>query len=134
MNHVEKLMEQVRLQSRLMGNLTLGELRRELAAAPASNAVLIDRYGAAPAAMASYRGYYDHVAIETSCLRTTVGAYLAVVDTALKATFEGYKGGSYEMGTDTPVWVSEWGQCSGVAVVGVKTEGAITALQTNVID
>jgi hypothetical protein len=59
----------------------------------------------------SYRGYYEDLAFELA-ENVTVGAMLADARTALGKTFQGYKGGDYEMGNWTSVWLAEYG-CTG---------------------
>lgn len=54
----------------------------------------------------SYRGYYEQVAFEIE-YDTTVEMMLAEVRSAVGQSFEGYKGGSYRMRSDTPVWIVE---------------------------
>ncbi len=58
----------------------------------------------------SYRGYYDQLAFEPM-QNVTVGAMLADAKSALGQTFQGYKGGDYEMGEWTEVWLAHYGQC-----------------------
>jgi hypothetical protein len=56
----------------------------------------------------SYRGYYDHLAFEPA-ENITVGAMLAAAESAVGTTYPGYKGGEYEMGLYTDVWLSRYG-------------------------
>ena len=56
----------------------------------------------------SYRGYYDQLAFEPS-ENVTVGEMLKCAKDSLGKTFTGYKGGEYEMGEYTDVWLSEYG-------------------------
>lgn len=102
-----------------------------------------------PTALASYRGYYDHLAIarreanhpETGFpppvtgsvygytpghlelrIKTpaTVGELAHALFIAVTAEFEGYKGGRYAMDADTPLWVSEWGQVDRLRVAAIE--------------
>lgn len=52
----------------------------------------------------SYRGYYDELAFEVE-RDTTVGDMLAAAKSALDATFQGWKGGDYEMSEHTACWL-----------------------------
>lgn len=52
-----------------------------------------------------YRGYYDNVAFSPRN-DVTVGYVLSEVDSAVGATFEGYKGGLYTMTVDTLCWIA----------------------------
>lgn len=56
----------------------------------------------------SYRGYYDQLAF-TPCGLMTAGDILEFASGAIGRRFEGYKGGSYLMSADTPVWLAAWG-------------------------
>lgn len=69
--------------------------------------------------VSSYRGYYDHLAIEPGECILTVKDAQRDLQQALGRTFVGYKGGEYTMTETTPVWVANWGQCSRYAVCGV---------------
>ena len=66
----------------------------------------------------SYRGYYADLAIKPSSTPTKVGTILLQAKAALGKTFKGYKGGDFEMGDDTPLWVAPWGS-TGHAVVDI---------------
>lgn len=59
----------------------------------------------------SYRGYYEDLAFEITG-PTSVGDMLAAARSALGATYQGWKGGDYEMSRYTEVWlVQEEGDC-----------------------
>ena len=60
----------------------------------------------------SYRGYYEQLAFEPTA-DVTVGEMLAAARSALGATFEGYKGGSYTMLGWTDCWLAEEGHGAG---------------------
>lgn len=106
--------------------MTLDELIRALSACP-DHAVRIEIGGRFPGEFASYRGYYDHLALGTGDEPQTVAQLLAAAGGAKGKTFTGYKGGDYVMDGDTPVWFSEWGDNSGIGIVGVNL--AVTPLQ-----
>ena len=67
----------------------------------------------------SYRGYYEDLAIcradDDQPVKASV-LYQAAKD-ALGQMFMGYKGGQYTAEDDTLLWVGEWGQPSGLAVL-----------------
>jgi hypothetical protein len=66
----------------------------------------------------SYRGYYSDLSFDaSSATAKTAGQVLADLRAALGSTFEGYKGGDFVMGSDTPLWVSAYGSASGDAVM-----------------
>ena len=67
----------------------------------------------------SYRGYYEQLAFGIA-ENVTVGEMLTDARSALGETFQGWKGGDYEMDEDTPVWlVSERGTSDGETVGAV---------------
>lgn len=53
---------------------------------------------------------------------------------AIGAEFTGYKGGEYYMDGQTPLWVSEHGVSSGVALVGVELVNGTLELRTKQVD
>lgn len=79
----------------------------------------------------SYRGIYAHLALENGTAyhsgfeeqgyvkHETVGELLETCKGTVGQTFQGYKGGDYEMGVDAPIWLAEWGESSGIALVDV---------------
>ena len=85
--------------------MTLGELISALEAAD-SNAVVRNGFDHPH----SYRGYYEDLAFEPSG-ETRVGDMLVNAEDALDKTFEGYKGGDYEMGKYTECWLASYGSC-----------------------
>lgn len=72
-----------------------------------------------PGKVDSYRGYYADLAFEPQLEPVTAGEVLADLKAALGATFQGYKGGDFLMGEDTPLWVSAYGAASGMAVLSI---------------
>jgi len=57
----------------------------------------------------SYRGYYEDLAFEPA-ENVTVAEMTAAAESAVGATYEGYKGGSYTMGGYTTVWLAKYGE------------------------
>ena len=72
----------------------------------------------------SYRGYYSDLAFE-ACDKRPVADVLADARKCMGEIFTGYKGGEYTMGRNTPVWVSEWGHCSELRIMGINDDGTI---------
>lgn len=112
----------VRKASADAGQWTVGELLIALDPFP-ENLVVRFSDGSYPGEFMSYRGYYDHVAIDRSPNTKMLGEFRKQVRDVIGQTLEGYKGGSFTMDRYTPVWVSEYGDASGNGVVGVKQEG-----------
>lgn len=60
----------------------------------------------------SYRGYYEDLAfdpVRDAC----IADMLAFAKSAVGAKFEGYKGGDFEMGVHSDVWIAEYGRSAG---------------------
>lgn len=82
----------------------------------------------------SYRGYYSDLAFAPSQQPLTAGALLDRCMLALNDTFEGYKGGEYIMHKDTPLWISEYGSASGLAITGARVTDKALVLQVTQLD
>jgi len=111
------------------GHMSLGELASTLAATP-DLPVRVD-FGSGPVGVGdigSYRGYYSDLAIEP-------GGDLSSHDlskwltAAVGQTFVGYKGGDFTMSRMTPVWVSSYGDASGLAVTGITSDSEFVRLE-----
>ena len=88
--------------------MTLGKLIAALKAVPNQDGVVPWGFGEPD----SYRGYYEDVAFEPAS-NVTIAGMLRHAESALGATFEGYKGGDFLMDENTRCWVSEHGRASG---------------------
>ena len=107
-------------QQRSEYHLTLGKLIAGLDAAPDNCDVVFDYVEYSPGDPHSYRGYYSDLAFELVETKTTVKEFLALcINECIDATFEGYKGGDFTMGADTPLWLSEYGTSAGRAIIGM---------------
>lgn len=113
--HAERL-DQIRDSAEK--HLTLGDLRQAFSAFGDQSLPVVDDRGRGIDGTHSYRGYYDHLAIEPGPVGS-LGALDAELADANGKTFSGHKGGDYTMGPNTPVWISYEGEASGLAVVGV---------------
>lgn len=115
--------------------MTLGQLVEELEQlAPDTPIMLSDGNGESPGRAMSYRGYYSDLSFEPSEKPITAKAFATEARRALGNSFEGYKGGEYIMGTDTPLWISEYGCSSGRAVMGLTMSNGIAYLQIKQVD
>lgn len=115
------------------GQITLGELAARLEKFGPNVIVILDT-GGFPGLLHSYRGYYRFIATEPSQEPITVKDFLNNVKSAIGSEFTGYKGGEYLMTRMTPVWVSAYGDNSGIGIVGVTTAEGRCVLQTKRID
>lgn len=69
----------------------------------------------------SYRGYYSDLALEpTETAATSVESLLQMLTETLDTIKTGYKGGEFNMHKDVPIWVSEYGRASGLALVDLS--------------
>ncbi len=106
--------------TRTQYHLSLGSLIAALERVPPEAPVQFDA-GCAPCRPHSYRGYYEDLAFATTTSALTAGKFLATLkDEVLDKPFTGYKGGGFTMGETTPLWVSEYGSASSIAIVGVS--------------
>jgi len=100
--------------------ITLGELAVTLEKYPESYPVEFDS-GGCPDTYDSYRGYYDMISVCTGAEGTNdAGTFAQQTREAIGKTYYGYKGGNFTMNRSTPVWVAEYGQCTGIGIVGVE--------------
>lgn len=98
--------------------MTLDDLIVALSGCPNQEA-LVEIDGCPPGEFHSYRGYYDQLALGTGVEPVTVEGLLAQASDVKGTYLEGYKGGEFKMTGSTPVWASEYGEASGIAIVGI---------------
>jgi hypothetical protein len=85
--------------------------------------------------LGSYRGYYDDIAIEPGGLAELTAQETAnMLHDAIGRVYEGYKGGDFRMDTDTPVWVSHYGDTSGIGVTGVVATERLAVITTGICE
>ena len=58
------------------------------------------------------------------------GGLIAKCEEANGATYEGYKGGDFQMSDRTPIWVANYGKATGTALIGVSDGEYIVRLET----
>lgn len=114
--------------------MRLGDLIAALEPAKSDSHVEFDFGGLQPTGIDSYRGYYSDLALSFGEDGMTVGQLLAELRDADGATFEGYKGGDFQMDKSTPVWVANYGRSHGVAVIGVDDQEWRVVIRTAMID
>jgi len=95
--------------------MTLGELINRLERVPPKTLVKLGEPH-------SYRGYYCDLAFE--CVESTAGEALAMCRECLGEVFIGYKGGDYQMGKMTPVWLAYYGSC-GKKIMTIEDDGSL---------
>lgn len=109
--------------------MTLDEAIDALRKMPADQTIIFDFGRFVPQGLWSYRGYYEDLAIGYAQVdydaTPKVGAILEMLEGAIGKDFEGWKGGTFTMGINTPLWVStERGDAGSTVVLGIK-EGDI---------
>mgnify|MGYP001607367860 CR=1 FL=1 len=115
-------------------HLTLGKAIAMLESLPTDMQVKFDCGPVAPYDPHSYRGYYSDLAFERGNDTVLVSDFLSQCRAALGAVFEGYKGGDFTMDNDTPLWASEYGRCSGIAIIDLQVREGMAVLVTKQID
>lgn len=102
-------------------HLTLGGLIQTLENVPPEILVSFDWNDQSPRSLESYRGYYSDLAFEWGNHPITAGQVLTLCRYVLGMTLTGYKGGEFLMDATTPLWASEYGERSGLAIVDITT-------------
>lgn len=115
--------------------MRLGNIIEALETAKPDSIVQFDFGGFAPDGVMSYRGYYSDLALGfEKKYDVKVVDVLGWLRGAVGEVFTGYKGGDYLMDRETPVWVANYGDSHGVAVVRVDDQGWRVVLRTAMID
>jgi hypothetical protein len=116
-------MVDAQLDGQAIQGLRLGAFRDALQAMPDDAQVVYDFGGFAPTTFASYRGFYDDIALGfTDAYDETMTAdKLARMATeTIGQAFHGYKGGEFVMDESSRLWVAEWGRTSGTVITRVE--------------
>lgn len=112
-------------------HLTLGGLISALDAAPPTAKVVFDD-GCGVGEEDSYRGYYSDLALTTGPIQNAA-ALAKRMKAAAGSTYEGYKGGDFTMGLDTPLWRASYGNC-GPAIISAHMDGKQLILVVKDVD
>lgn len=120
MNDIQAMMDGMSAQwmrERAESQMTLGKLIERLESMPPD--VTVERISEPH----SYRGYYSDLAFEP-CGMVAVKDVLEICRKAMGEVFEGYKGGDFQMGRNTPVWSASYG-CCGKKIMAVNDDGTL---------
>jgi hypothetical protein len=116
---------------------SLGELIDALKHRPIEQDVYFDFAQAFPTSLASYRGFYENLAIGFAFhggpedhIPPTVEIFNRQLTAAIGHTFSGWKGGSYTMDVDTPLWVANSGDATSTIITGVADAEHETIIRT----
>lgn len=87
-----------------------------------------------PVCFESWRGLYAELALtyseEYGTQHVTVSGLLAMAKEADGEVFEGYKGGDFQMGRETPLWVANYGNANNTIITDIEQFGWWTCLHT----
>ena len=102
--------------------MRLGEFIKTLEGFDGNDEVEFDS-GDAPRHFDSWRGVYAELTLTRGGKKPMkVSELLRQARAAVGGTFEGYKGGDYQMDESTPVWADDYGDCAYNGIVGVRQE------------
>lgn len=105
-------------RERAATQMTLGKLINVLAEMPPEKK--IEGFGRPH----SYRGYYSDLAFERTEGQISATDLLDICRSAMGEVFEGYKGGDFQMGQNTPVWIANYGNC-GQKIMAILGDGTL---------
>lgn len=115
----------------MKNQLTLGQFIFLLSRVTPDAGVLYDFGSFVPVGIDSYRGYYDQLALGFAEYKEVkASALLTACKDAIGATFTGWKGGDFNMGEQTPLWVANRGDAHGTAIVGIVDEDYRAIIET----
>ena len=120
MNNMQALLDGMSAEwqrERAASQMTLGKLIERLEALPPETMVKGIREPH------SYRGYYSDLAFEVGDNIAAKDA-LALCRGAMGEVLQGYKGGDFQMGRNTPVWIASYG-CCGQKIMGIRDDGTL---------
>ena len=121
MNAMQAMMDGLSVQwqkERAAEQMTLGEVIDRLASLPPRT--VISGLGK----LNSYRGYYCDLAFDPHGKEKPAALLLKECRAAMGAVFTGYKGGEYQMGKSTPLWVASYGYC-GKKLMAIYDDGTL---------
>lgn len=116
--------------------MTLGELIDALKDCDQTTSCRFDFGYFVPTEIKSYRGDYSHLALAYTEDREPpqVSSVVVFLEAAIGKHHEGYKGGGCKASRESPVWVANWGQCPGTAVVAARESEGVVILDTKHIE
>jgi len=114
--------------------MTLGRFIDALEKCDPQSNIYFDFCGFVPTEFFSYRGFYDQLALGFDNLQKNVADILGLAREAVGKSFEGWKGGSFTMSSNTPIWVSLPSACFGTGIFAVKDTGLSVIIMTRHFD
>ena len=124
---------------------SLGELIKALKPHEFDTAVQYDFAYLAPTTLASYRGYYDHLALgwtedyrrampEATDYWPTVRDLVKRLEEGVGQFFDGWKGGGCQASLTTPIWAANPGHSGSTAIVGVDRVSGSVVIRTRCVE
>ena len=108
-------------KDRASTQMTLGQFIDRLSQLPSDSEVV------AFESPHSFRGYYCDLAFEPIGGKMTVSKALEFARSAMGEIFEGYKGGEYQMGRNTPIWLAFEGSSNNAQqILAVNDDGTFS--------
>lgn len=104
------------MESRAQYHMTLGKLIEIIRPLHVDLPYKLDRGGSFTEGH-SYRGYYSDLAFEPTDEQHTIGQLWDDIQSFHNKTLEGYKGGDFVMHDNVPIWISNYGTNSGIALM-----------------
>jgi hypothetical protein len=98
--------------------MTLGKMIAAL------EAMVTDKQVQRLAHLHSYRGYYSDLAFELRDGTMSAQELTGLCRAAMFRVYQGYKGGDYLMGENTPMWISDYGS-TGLKLMGFAADGSL---------
>lgn len=111
------------MRERAASQMTLGKLIERLESLPPETMIEGIREPH------SYRGYYSDLAFELGD-KVTAAKALETCRACMGEVFEGYKGGDFQMGRNTPVWLASYGVC-GLKIMAIHDGGTLELAEDN---
>ena len=121
MNAMQAMMDGLSVQwqkERAAEQMTLGEVIDRLASLPPRTVV------SGLGELNRYRGYYCDLAFDPYGKEKPAALLLKECRAAMGAVFTGDKGGEYQMGKSTPLWVASYG-CCGKKLMAINDDGTL---------
>lgn len=112
--------------------MTLGQIIDTLQRKSPEAFVFFDFVYFRPTTLASYRGYYEQLALgyTDDMGQTFVHEVLENCIKATGATFTGWKGGDFTMHQDTQVWVANPGESGSTGIVDIVEDSPFIIFKT----
>lgn len=115
--------------------ITVGEFIDFLEKVDPEHSVKYDFGYMVPTTIDSWRGIYAELALGYAHSKTVddipkVAQLLTSLKECIGKVYQGYKGGHFQMGRTTPLWVDNWGEYSQTVISKVVQEYSTVVIRT----